>query len=71
MSCGPIGGRVPVNCCCDLAFRSVEVSGFEPPTSTLRTCGSQCFDQALSKDSPCRGVAIPSGPLTIPPVPSR
>ena len=52
-------------------FGPVEVKGFEPSASALRKCGSQCFDQALSEDLPGSGVAIPSGPLTIPPVPSR
>ena len=49
----------------------VEVKGLEPSASTLRKCGSQCFDQALSEDFPGSGVAIPSGSLTIPPLPSR
>jgi hypothetical protein len=71
MSCGPIGGRVPVNCGCDLAFLSVEVSGFEPPTSTLRKCGSRCFDQGLYYDLPGSGISIPSGSLTIPRLPAR
>ena len=49
----------------------VEVKGLEPSASTLRKCGSQCFDQVLSEDFPGSGVAVLSGPLTIPPLPSR
>jgi hypothetical protein len=49
----------------------VEVSGLEPPTSTMRKYGSQRLDQGLSEDIPGRGVAIPSGSITIPPLPSR
>jgi hypothetical protein len=49
----------------------VEVKGFEPSASTLRMCGSQPFDQVLSEGLPYSGVAIPSGSLTIPPLPSR
>jgi len=30
-----------------LTWAFVEVMGFEPTASTLRKCGSQCFDQAL------------------------
>jgi len=48
-----------------------EVMGFEPTASTLRTYGSQRFNQALSEDLPGSGVSIPSGPLTSPPLPSR
>ena len=32
----------------------VKVSGLEPPTSKMRKCGSQRFDQALSEDLPGR-----------------
>ena len=53
------------------AFGLVEVSGLEPPTSTMRKYGSQRFDQALSEDFPGSSVSIPSGSLTIPPLPSR
>jgi hypothetical protein len=49
----------------------VEVSGLEPPTSTLRMSGSRCFDQGLSENFPGSGVSIPSGSLTIPLLPSR
>jgi len=49
----------------------VEVMGFEPTASTLRKCGSQRFDQALSEDFPGSSVAIPSGSLTIPRLPAR
>jgi hypothetical protein len=47
------------------------VMGFEPTASTLRTCGSQCFDQALSEEIAGSGVAIPSDSLTIPLLPAR
>jgi site-specific DNA recombinase len=49
----------------------VEVKGFEPSASTLRMYGSQWFDQVSSDDFPGNGVSIPSGSLTIPPLPSR
>ena len=52
-------------------FGPVEVKGFEPSASALRKYGSQRFDQDLSEDSPGSGVSIPSGSLTIPPLPSR
>ena len=43
--------------------------GFEPTASTLRMCGSQCFDQALSEDFPgvaaFRSPQAPSGSLSI------
>ena len=55
--------------CCVVLF--VEVSGLEPPTSTMRTSGSWRFDQGLSEDFPGGGVSIPSGSLTIPLLPSR
>ena len=45
----------------------VEVKGLEPSASTLRMCGSQPSDQALSEEVPGSGVSIPSGSLTIPP----
>ena len=48
----------------------VEVKGLEPSASTLRMYGSQPFDQALSGDFPGGGVSIPSGSLTIPPLPA-
>jgi len=51
-------------------FRPVEVKGFEPSSSTLRKYGSQPFDQVISEDFPGGGVAIPSGSLTIPPLPA-
>ena len=54
-----------------LTWTFVEVTGFEPASSTLRMYGSQWFDQVLSEDFPGSSVAIPSGPLTIPPLPSR
>ena len=44
----------------------VEVMGFEPTASTLRTCGSRRFEQVLCEDFPGSGVSIPSGSLTIP-----
>ena len=49
----------------------VEVMGFELTASTLRKCGSQCSDQVLLEDAPGNGVSLPSGSLTIPPLPSR
>ncbi len=49
----------------------VEVKGLEPSASALRKYGSQCFDQVLFEDLPGSSVAVPSGPLTIPPLPSR
>ncbi len=54
-----------------LTWAFVEVKGLEPSASTLRKCGSRCFDQGLSYDLPGSGVAIPSGPLTIPRLPAR
>ena len=60
-------GNPPLN----WAFGPVEVMGFEPTASTLRKYGSQRFDQALSEEFPGSGVSIPSGHLTIPPLPSR
>jgi hypothetical protein len=44
---------------------------YEPVAATLRKCGSQSFDQVLSEDFRDSSVTIPSGPLTIPPPPSR
>ena len=49
----------------------VEVKGLEPSASTLRKYGFQTFGQAFSENFPGSGVAIPSGLLTIPAVPSR
>jgi hypothetical protein len=54
-----------------LTWPFVEVTGFEPASSTLRKSGSQCFDQVLSEGSPGSTVAIPSGHLTIHPLSSR
>ncbi len=50
---------------------SVEVKGLEPSASTLRTYGSQPFDQVLSEDFPGGSVWITSGSLTLPLLPSR
>jgi len=47
----------------------VEVMGFEPTASTLRMCGSQCFDQGLSYDlrgSGFRSPQVPSQSLSFP-----
>jgi hypothetical protein len=49
----------------------VEAMGFEPRASTLRTSCSRRYDQVLSEDFPGSGVSIPSGSLTILPLPSR
>ena len=49
----------------------VEVKGLEPSASTLRTSGSRRYDQVLSEDFPASSVSIPSGSITIPPLPSR
>jgi len=49
----------------------VEVKGLEPSASTLRKCGSRCFDLGLSYDLPGSGISIPSGSLTIPRLPAR
>ena len=54
-----------------LTWALVEVKGLEPSASTLRTYGSRRFDQALSEEIAGRGVAIPSGCLSIPPLPAR
>jgi hypothetical protein len=44
--------------------------GFEPTASTLRRYGSQLLSRPFPPDFPGNGVSIPSGSLTIPPLPS-
>jgi hypothetical protein len=67
----PVGGDNPVVDAVCAPSSSVEVKGLEPSASTFRKCGSRCHDQALSEDFPDSGVSIPSGSLTIPPLPAR
>jgi hypothetical protein len=45
----------------------VEVMGFEPTASTLRTSMSQPFDHGLHAGFPGRGLSIPSRSLKTPP----
>jgi hypothetical protein len=47
------------------------VMGFEPTASTLRTCGSQCFDQVHFEDFLVAAFPVALGSLTILPPPSR
>jgi hypothetical protein len=49
----------------------VEVNGLEPPASTLRTSTSRHSHQALFRNLPGDGSAIPSRPLTNPPLPDQ
>jgi hypothetical protein len=54
-----------------LTWVFVEVTGFEPASSTLRKYGSRRSDQGLSKEEAVRSDKSPSGSLINPPVPSR
>ncbi len=49
----------------------IDEQGVDRALMWQRKYGSQRFDQAFSEEIAGRGVAIPSGSLTIPPLPAR